>query len=304
MLTWAALFAAGCAAIAVVGLVLWRSALRRVAPRDGSWQERAAAVQRGLTHDLGAPLAALAVLLAGLGATVAVLWPLGHAAKLGQSRVDVPLFRFAQERDHHRSLTSISKVLTQMGNRYEVKIVCVVAAVALTVAWRKRGWWVPVVVIAAAFGVEKYTQKVLGRVVDRGHPPTTLGTYPSGGVGRLLAIYGTILFLVLVTWPPRRRAVRFGAWLLLATAAFVEGYTRIYLLKHWFTDVVGGWVFGSLLLVVLVSATAVLTQHRQGRGAVRTATAAQPRRTDPDSESVSHPDRVGSRPAVPGAAAG
>jgi len=49
----------------------------------------------------------------------------------------------------------------------------------------------------------------------------------------------------------------------LGLAAFVEGYTRIYLLKHWFTDVVGGWVYGSLLLLALPAAVGAF---RRGGG--------------------------------------
>ena len=43
--------------------------------------------------------------------------------------------------------------------------------------------------------------------------------------------------------------------MVLGVAAAMEGFSRIYLLKHWSSDVVGGWVFGVLLLGVIAAAT-------------------------------------------------
>ena len=256
---WLALFIVGAAVVALV------VALLRVRPqgdnqRVAAISARARAVQGALLDTLPGWAAALGVLLAGTAATIAVFWPLGSIFKVLEPRVDLPLFRFAQARQGHATWTAINELFTQMGNRPQVKVVCVIAALVLGVLWRKRAWWVPVVVIAAAFGFEKYSQAILGKVVARGHPPTTLGTYPSGGCARILAIYGIILYLVVIT---PRDSVRAGRlWLFggLSMAAYIEGYTRIFLLEHWFTDVVGGWIFGSALLGVLVAATATLAR--------------------------------------------
>jgi membrane-associated phospholipid phosphatase len=262
MLVWGLLFVSGLAIVAAVAWLVWRR------PRIWTASRRLdAAVQRlqaagsAIVGPLGRPAAAIAILFAGVGATVAICWPLGRLARRFEPQIDVPLFRFAQ-RGHAHYWDRINDGLTLMGNRPEIKAVCLVSAVVLAVLWRRRGWWIPPVVIGVAFFAEKFGQTVLAKVADRGHPPTTLGTYPSGGCARLIAIYGAILFLVLLTLPRATRAVRFAVWTLLSLAAFVEGYTRIYLLKHWFTDVIGGWIYGSLLLGVLVAATATLVGKR------------------------------------------
>jgi membrane-associated phospholipid phosphatase len=269
----AVVFAALGAWAATLGADAFR---RRVAspPGDGVLG-RLAAVHLELRRQLGSIGAFLAVLLAGLAAIVAVCWPLGRLAKRSLP-LDISVFHYFATH-HSAPMTSAMNVLTQMGNRWLVQDVIVVVAVVLGVLWRRRRW-VPAVVLVTSYAAETSLQDILGKVVDRGHPPTDLGTFPSGGCARLIAVYGIVWLLVLLRagghHPPRRGTMVAG-WTVLGVAAAVEGFSRIYLLKHWSSDVVGGWVFGVLLLGVLAAATAALCpqEHRarqvagSGRGA-------------------------------------
>ena len=47
-------------------------------------------------------------------------------------------------------------------------------------------------------------------------------------------------------------------WTLLVAATFTEAYSRMYLGKHWLTDVIGGLAFGVVLLPVFIAATRML----------------------------------------------
>jgi len=254
----------GAALVAVVGAALTRAAVRRAgaaSPPAGAAGARWGALRDHLRADVGVVGAGVLVAAAGAGLTFALGWPLGKLAHAVESGVDVPVFHWFQDRVQPGAWSSLQSVLTQMGNRPEIKAIAVVAAVVLAVAWRRR-WWVPVVVIAAAFVLEKYVQSGLSKVVLRGHPPTTNGTYPSGGCARLISMYGTVLYLALRTWRPALW-VRGLLWTLLAEAAWMEGYARTYRLEHWFTDVIGGWIVGVLLLATFVATASVLAGPRQ-----------------------------------------
>lgn len=247
---------------AVGGALTVRSASRTGTASPGT--QRVQRARRHLVADLGPAPAALGVGAALAALTFAVGWPLGRVAHALESAVDVPVFDWFRARQGTGAFDSLQDLLTQMGNRPEVKVVAVLAAVVLGVAWRRR-WWVPVVVLLAAVLVEKYLQAGLARVVDRGHPPTTHGTWASGGCARLVSVYGTVLWLTLRTWRVGART-RGALWTLLAVAAWMEGFARTYRLEHWSTDVVGGWVVGVLLLGAFVATAATLADRATPEG--------------------------------------
>lgn len=205
---------------------------------------------------LGVKGAALVVLLAGSAAVIAVCWPLGEALSRLEPSVDVPVFEYIHAR-RHDTWASINEFYTEIGDRDPLKVVSVVAAAIFAVFWRRR-WWIPVTAMLGQYLLEQYTQQILATVVDRGHPPTDLGTYPSGGCARVMLTFGTIFLLADLTWRISR-AGRIVMATVLVLAVSVEGYTRMYAEKHWLTDVIGGYTFGILLIGVWAFALWTLT---------------------------------------------
>ncbi|MEV4497332.1 phosphatase PAP2 family protein [Micromonospora arborensis] len=224
----------------------------------------------GLTEALGRSGAALVVLFAGMAAVVTICWPLGEALSRLERSVDHRVFDYVHAR-RVDGWADLNSFVTAIGDRYPLKWVTVVAAVGFVLAWRRRRWWIPLIALPTQFVVEQYTQQILALTVNRGHPPTDVGTYPSGGCARVLLTFGTIAVLAGLTWKvPRRGRIAIATG--LAVLASVEGYTRIYAEKHWLTDVLGGWIFGPLLLGVLV--LTVLVADGRVRPPVRSANAA------------------------------
>ena len=223
-----------------------------------------------LTESVG-PVGAFVFLLGGGVLAVSAVGALfGFGVALLEHPVDWWAFHLSDRlRDH--GWARIMNVITQTGNIPETRTAGVVMSVVLAFFAGRHRWWAPGVLILSVILVEKYQQSMLAVIVDRGHPPTTLGTYPSGGCARLISIYGAILFVILEVTRAGRRT-RILTWTVLWAAAFAEGYSRWYLNKHWITDVLGGWFYGGILLAVVVFAGRAMTR----RGEENTPPAEEP----------------------------
>jgi membrane-associated phospholipid phosphatase len=236
--------------------------------------ERLRLARTQLTESVG-PIGAFVLLLGGGVLAVTAIGALfGFGVALLEHPVDWWAFHLSDRLRSH-GWARVMNVVTQTGNLPETRTAGVVFSVVLAFVAGRRRWWAPGVLILSVILVEKYQQSILATIVDRGHPPTTLGTYPSGGCARLISIYGAILFLVLELTRAGRRT-RVLAWTVLYAAAFMEGYSRWYLNKHWVTDVLGGWFYGGLLLAVAVFAGRALT-HRGEETAPMTGDRTGPR---------------------------
>jgi membrane-associated phospholipid phosphatase len=119
------------------------------------------------------------------------------------------------------------------------------------VAWRRRST-APLVMLVAALvllnltvGVVKYA---IGRVgpahINDVHMIFAGGNiYPSGHVSNTVVLYGLIAWLT-----PRFRKTIIAVAVLLCVSV---GIGTIYLRTHWFSDVIGGWFAGGLVLLAL-----------------------------------------------------
>ncbi|MER6632617.1 phosphatase PAP2 family protein [Streptomyces sp. NPDC000987] len=67
--------------------------------------------------------------------------------------------------------------------------------------------------------------------------------FPSGHTANSVVVWGTLAYLA-----PRRRG---AAGVLAALAALVVGLTTVYQGYHWFSDALGGWIAGALVLLAL-----------------------------------------------------
>jgi membrane-associated phospholipid phosphatase len=125
--------------------------------------------------------------------------------------------------------------------------------VFIFVAWRERSSR-PLVMLATSLvllnvsvGVVKYA---IGRIGPRDQGDVYQifaggNIFPSGHLANVVMLYGLLAWIL----------PRFRKWIIAATAFFCAtiGVSTIYLRTHWFSDVVGGWIAGALVLLALPS---------------------------------------------------
>ena len=127
----------------------------------------------------------------------------------------------------------------KIGNTWTTWGAAGTAAVCLAASWRDRKW-LPPAALGTALLVDHYVTIAIRRKFGRPGPPDSPGgTYPSGGCDRVVLFYGLIAYLL---WREFSGSPQGKAWAVGTVAAltFNEAYSREYLGKHWFTDIVSG----------------------------------------------------------------
>ena len=211
---------------------------------------------------------AVLVLAAGTGVIIAICWPVGYGARKFDAQ-DHKVYNWVLLHANTHWLHSAMRTLTKMSNNRESQVVAGAAMVLLTLWWLRyrRGLAIlaPAVLIITAYELEHQLQHTLKLLAHRTGPvPADLGSFPSGGVARLISIYGLIFYLVLRRLNLTRSRWAVAGWTILAAATYTEAYSRLYLGKHWISDIFGGLVFGAILLAVLIAATQMLDRPERG----------------------------------------
>ena len=228
-----------------------------------------------LIAELGVVATATATLMLGASGIVLILWPAGLLSHFLEKPIDVPVYNWIVARfSPNDPFTRFLNEATKLGNLYDSAIITGAAAIFFTVLWRRRQWWLPGTLLVLTLAAEVELQKVLKLVVDRGHPPTALATWPSGGTARIDRHFRRDRLPAIMTWPGISRRWRIAGLVCRRGAGCPRGLHRYVLLQHWITDIAGGWIFGELLLLVMiVSASAIVrpepvpvTAKRQGPG--------------------------------------
>lgn len=130
------------------------------------------------------------------------------------------------------------------------RVVASLMAAALAVLWLRRRADLMLGLLASVAG-NVATVAILKRIFDRPRPDLayfveTSGSFPSGHAAISVAFYAMLFF---IAW----RLGRLGpvmAALLAATLAFAIGLSRLYLIEHYLSDIVNGWLVGALWLLI------------------------------------------------------
>jgi membrane-associated phospholipid phosphatase len=187
-------------------------------------------------------------------ATLATSWAVG---KLLQSdAVTGPSRRLYEYCREHRSAAVARRLeqgVTTLGDYSVIGSFSVL--VGGIIAYERRQW-TPLPLLACGFAAEIGLQKALKRLVKGTMPPEEFsigapGDFPSGGAARTVITFGLLAHLLAERWnsPAERRVI----WSIVTALVVAQGGSRVYLGRHWPEDVVGGWLFGWLILRTLTT---------------------------------------------------
>jgi len=142
---------------------------------------------------------------------------------------------------------------TQLGNEYVI-----FAAVLLMsgfLFYRHERYAIPGLLISVAGSA---LTVLIGKSIWKVHRPLQFAYYqmdsfsfPSGHSTAAVAFYGILFYLLIrETRKLRTKFILFISWLALSA---LIGFSRIYLCEHYLSDVVGGYMLGSIWLLASIS---------------------------------------------------
>ncbi len=171
----------------------------------------------------------------------------------GPGRIDrgIADWAIAQRND---ALTPIAVVVSVLGGT--LAMTALATAACLVLSWRRR--WTSAALVALTGLGGGLLVRGGKRLTDRDRPPVedhlisvSNQAYPSGhGMGSFV-----VVGIVLVVALPSLHGPLLRACAATAAAVFVAavGLSRIYLGVHWTTDILGGWCFGALWLILCLT---------------------------------------------------
>lgn len=178
----------------------------------------------------------------------------------GIARADQPV---ASWFDAHRTagVTSVMRTVSTLGGGTGA---AVVAALVGVVGWRRWGRRAPAT-MAVAFGGALALSQAIKQLAGR-RRPTGFGTafdgfaFPSGHTTVAVAVWGAAALLVATAQPWRRQV---AVWAIAIGIGALVGFSRAYLGAHWLTDVLGGWLLGTVWLAAIVGADALIRRRSE-----------------------------------------
>lgn len=163
----------------------------------------------------------------------------------------------------HRApwLSTIFEVVTVLGS--SVFLIPLVVAVGVWY-WRRHGTSRPFALLALAYVGAYVMSQALKAIIGRPRPPigVAIGHYstyafPSGHATQVAAVWLMLAAVVAAGLASSRH--RMWVWAAASSTVVVVGITRLYLAAHWLTDVLGGWVFGTVWFLSVLGAARIIS---------------------------------------------
>lgn len=163
---------------------------------------------------------------------------------------------------HDPRLLGAARFFTTLGEPTTLIAAGIAVALWLLVAGRARLALVLVAVILAGRGLAEAQKYAIGRVRPAAEPhlvAVKTPSFPSGHAANSMIFYLALALMLIAGTRWRRPAVVGGVLLSL-----LIGTSRVMLGVHWPSDVIGGWAFGLLWVMLTFRLSERLTARRFG----------------------------------------
>lgn len=122
-------------------------------------------------------------------------------------------------------------------------------AIGSLLLWRvSRRWAIALPVLMAGAGALQWITKW---ATDRPRPNLAPWGFPSGHVLSLVVFFGLMVYLI-ATSSKRRRRWRALAGFVCAVPVVIVGFSRLYLDRHWLSDLAGGLAVATAYLLLAI----------------------------------------------------
>ena len=162
---------------------------------------------------------------------------------------DLNILQFLENRQNSW-LNFIFTNVYRLSNTYVTGAIVLIALIALI---RQRYWTEVKALVFATLGILLLVDKVLKPFFDRPRPPKprlvsdlSPDSFPSGHAAGNLVFYFYMSFVIATLYPQLTKYV-YGFSTLLV---LLIGFSSIFVKAHWTTDILGGYVFGYLWLLI------------------------------------------------------
>jgi undecaprenyl-diphosphatase len=146
---------------------------------------------------------------------------------------------------HYEALQLPMELVTSLGGLGLILLI----GVALPILWRvNRRWAVALPVLMAGAGALQWLAKAAS---GRARPNLAPWGFPSGHVLSLVVFFGLMIYLIAMA-SSRRRRWRVLASVVAAVPVVVVAFSRLYLDKHWLSDLAGGLTIGAAYLLLAI----------------------------------------------------
>lgn len=164
---------------------------------------------------------------------------------------DLPVYQFLISLfSTNTIIVNIMKLITSLGST----LVIVTGILCVAILFKNKKYFFTFVF---ANGIGVIISNLIKIIVKRDRPSNTMlftyedsYSFPSGHTMMSTIFYGLIIYYVYTN--VKNKSLKYFLIGLLSSIIFLVGISRIYLGVHYATDVVGGFIFGLVYLIVFI----------------------------------------------------